>query len=337
MASVFSGVPGVPRHRGFRYGLAMTAAFSALAATAAADPLTEALGTPVTVTWAGLPLRTAAGRLGEAGGVAVVVDRRIDPDVRVSLDAVGEPLAEVVSRIAAAAGAEVAPYAGHVRIVPRGRGAAVAAAERVRERELRAVPRNLRAAVLAGGTASWAEGAVPGDVVASLADEAGIVIAGLDGLPHDHFPAGRLPPLPLAHRVDLLLAHFDRRVEWKPRQAPPKGGLVFRLVAIDDAAGATPPAPAVVKPPRPGTAAATYSLTVAAPLEELLATLARRFQLALAVDRPALARVGVAPGEIVRLELHDASREQMLDAILAPRGLGWRIEGDTLTVSAASR
>ena len=84
-------------------------------------------------------------------------------------------------------------------------------------------------------------------------------------------------------------------------------------------------------------AAATYTLTVAAPLEELLATLARRFALTLDLDRPGLARIGVAPGEIVRLEVRDASRDQLFDAIAKPRGLAWRIEGGTLFVSAAPR
>ena len=80
---------------------------------------------------------------------------------------------------------------------------------------------------------------------------------------------------------------------------------------------------------------ADYTLTVAATLEELLSTLARRFGLELALDGAGLARAGVAPAEIVRLELKDVSREQLLDAICAPRQLAWHIEGDTLSVSAA--
>ena len=81
----------------------------------------------------------------------------------------------------------------------------------------------------------------------------------------------------------------------------------------------------------------TYTLTVAAPLDELLATLARRFGLTLDLDHPALARVGVAPGEIVRLELRDAPRDALLDAITKPRGLTWLIEGGSLSISAAPR
>jgi hypothetical protein len=249
----------------------------------------------------------------------------------------------VLIRVAAAAGAEAAAYAGHVRLVPVGRGAALAAAERQRADELRRLPSRFRPAALARHETSWPDGALPREIVAADAARAGIVIAGLDDLPHDHFPAGLVPQLPLADRVDLILAHFDRRIEWKPRIARGSEEVAYPLVTIadaDPAAGGGRLLPEPSASPAPGQAGAgatTYTLTVAAPLEELLAALARRFALTLDLDRAGLARVGVAPGEIVRLELRDASRDQVLDAIAKPRRLAWRIEGDTLSVSAAPR
>ena len=323
------------------HGLALAAVFAAPAARAAEAPA-RALATPVTATWSGLPLRMAADRLSEIGGIAVVVDRRIDPDTLVSLQAEGDTLAAVLTRGANDAGAEAALYAGHVRLVPRGRGAALVATEKMRADELRRLPTRFRPAVLARREASWPDGAVPRELVAAAAAEAGIVIAGLDDLPHDHFPAARLPPLPLADRIDLLLAHFDRRVAWKPRTAR-GAAAVFPIVTIaaPDAAangGALLPDPtAAAAAGQADATATTFTLTVAAPLEELLAALARRFALTLDLDRAGLARAGVAPGEIVRLELRDATRGQVLDAILEPRGLSWRIEGDRLCVSAAVR
>jgi len=177
--------------------------------------------------------------------------------------------------------------------------------------------------------------------VARVAAEAGIEIDGLDALPHDHFPQARLDALTHADRLDLLLAHFDRRVEWRLRPGPRGERPMVALVGLPAAVAPAPPALHKTPPRRPGKAAlpgggpATYTLTVAAPLDELLSTLARRFGLELALDRPGLARAGVAPAEIVRLELKDVSREQLLDAICAPRQLTWHIEGDTLSVSAA--
>lgn len=322
-------------------GIALAAVLAAPVARAA-DALPRALATPVTAAWTGLPLRAAADRLAGIGGVAIVVDRRINPGTPVSLDADGEPLAAVLARVAAAAGAEAVAYAGHVRLVPLGRGAALAAAERLRADELRALAPRFRTAALASRKAQWPDGAVPREIIAAAAAEAGITLAGLDDLPHDHFPAAQLPSLPLAHRIDLLLAHFDRRVEWRPRIARGDQAAVYPIVAIAAAAadaGGEPLLPRASPAPGAGQAeaATTYTLTVAAPLEELLTTLARRFALTLDLDRPALARIGVAPGEIVRLEVRDASRDQLFDAITKSRGLAWRIEGQTLFVSAAPR
>ena len=302
-----------------------------------ADPVADALATPLTATWTGLPLRAAAERLAELGGAAVVVDRRIDPETRVAVDAASEPLAVVLAHVSHAAGAAVARYAGHLRIVPPDRAGGLAAAAAARNAELRALTPRLRTMVQAEAAWSWPEGAVPRDLVAAAAAQAGITIVGLDELPHDHFPAARLPALALCDRIDLLLAHFDRRVEWKPRAARGRDATLFALVPIPVADAAAPPPPArptSAPPPRPP--AATYSLTVAAPLDELLATLARRFTLELDLDRTALAQLGVAPGEIVRLDLRNVTRDQLLDAVLEPRGLGWRIDGGRLSVSAAA-
>ncbi len=330
------------RRRMALHGIALAAVLAAPPARAA-EAVARALATPVTATWTKLPLRAAADRLSEIGGIVIVVDRRIDPGTLVSLRAEGDTLDDVLIRVAAAAGAEAAAYAGHIRLVPVGRGAPLVAAEKRRADELRRLPTRLRPAALTRDETSWPDGAVPREIVAADAARAGIMIAGLDDLPHDHFPAALVPQLPLADRLDLILAHFDRRIEWKPRVARGSDEVAYPLVTIADApadAGGRRLLPEPSASPAPGQAGAgatTYTLTVAAPLEELLAALARRFALTLDLDRAGLARVGVAPGEIVRLELRDASRDQVLDAIAKPRRLAWQIEGDTLSVSGAPR
>jgi len=308
-----------------------------------ADPVARALSTPVNAAWTGRTLRTAAARLGELGGCAVVVDRRLDPDTPITLDVADEPLADVLAAVADAAGGEVVTYAGHVRVVPRGRAGELCAADAARAAELKALPAATRGRLRAGAAASWSDGAVPRDLVAQAATEGGFLLTDLSSLPHDHFPAATLPLLGLADRIDLLLAHFDRRVEW--RSLPAGGGdggyAVVAIAPPDTTVGAgvtdadRPPPKRTARPRPPSDAAATYTLTVAAPLDELLATLARRLGLALELDVASLRRRGVAPGEIVRLEVRDASRDQLLDAILGPRGLLWRIDGRTLAVSAA--
>jgi hypothetical protein len=76
---------------------------------------------------------------------------------------------------------------------------------------------------------------------------------------------------------------------------------------------------------------------VAAPLEELLATLAVKLGLTLDLDRESLRHAGIAPGEIVRATVKDASRDELLAAILGPLDLTWTITRDTLRVFAATK
>jgi hypothetical protein len=286
--------------------------------------------------WTGVPLREVAARLSGLGGVAVVVDRRLDPTVPVTLAASGEPLDKVLEAVAAQAGAEVALLAGHARITPASGAARARAGEAIREQEIRGLEPSLARLARARRAWAWPDGARPCDLVAAAAADAGIALAGLDTLPHDHFPAADLPPLPLAERLDLVLAHFDARVEWKRNAAPAGQRAAFQIVPIAATATAPPRTPPwqlkEAAPRRPPEFATTYSLKVAAPLDELLAALAKQFGLSLDLDRAALEQLGVSPREIVRLDVKDASREALLDAVLDPLGLGWQIEGKTLRV-----
>jgi hypothetical protein len=310
--------------------IAATAIFSALwMADAHAAPTIDAH-------WTGVPLREVAARLTDRGGVAIVVDRRLDPSAPIALAASGEPLDTVLEAVAAQGGAEVALLDGHARIAPAAAAALARAGEAAREQEIRRLEPKLQRLAQARRAWTWPDGAQPRDLLAAAAAEAGIAIEGLGTLPHDHFPAADLPPLPLAERLDLVLAHFDRRIEWKQTAAPAAQRPVFQIVPIAATASTaprqTPWSPRATRPPRSPDVAHTYSLRVAAPLDELLTTLAKRFGLSLDLDRAALEGRGIAPREIVRLDVKDASREALLDAVLDPLGLGWQIEGKTLRV-----
>ena len=78
-----------------------------------------------------------------------------------------------------------------------------------------------------------------------------------------------------------------------------------------------------------------YTLRVAAPFDELLAAISQRLKLKPAIDTQSLKARGINPKEIIRLEIKDASQDQLLDAIVRPLGLGWSIERDDLSISAS--
>ena len=306
----------------------------ALWLAAAAWGTAAGLDDPVRASWKALPLREWSMRAAELAGRPVILDRRLDPDTPVTCAGDGRPLRDVMAAVAGAADAEVAELRSSIRLVPRGRRELCERAEDARDRELARLPAEPRTALRARGPWTWPMAARPRDLVAAVAAEAGV--AALDGiadLPHDHFPAADLPALSRAERLDLVLGHFDRRVEWRTVGGAARGAIVPLDTNLPPPRRAPPrrPADRTPRPPQAG----GFSLRVAAPLDELLAALAGQFGLELELDQDSLRARGISPQEIVRADVRDAPRDQLLDQVLGPVGLAWRIEGQRLRVHAA--
>ena len=154
-------------------------------------------------------------------------------------------------------------------------------------------------------------------------------------MPHDHLPATSLPPLQLAERLDLLLASFDLRVDWSAA-----GGTIVPIDAGVDPLDGTGIRSKPVRPIRPRevpkrAGIAVYSLRLEAPLNQAVPAVAKSLGLASSLDEASLAARGIAPGEIVRVDARDLSRDELLDAIVATLDLEWTIEDETLRVFAA--
>jgi hypothetical protein len=299
------------------------------------------LDAAVRASWTRLPVRQWADRAGRIAGMPVIIDRRIDPGIAVSLDCEGEPLAAVLDRVAALAGARAEPLESSIRIVPASRTGFARGAEASREAAIDKLPAKLRTALRKRAEWEWPDAARPRDLVAAAAAAGGVTLTGLDAIPHDHFPAASLSPLSLAERLDLVLAHFDLRVEWTAG-----GGAIVPLVAPAGDA----PQPTVAdrnagppeRPRRGGKKTVTvrdvYTLRVEAPLDQALHAIATRVGLtAVEIDQASLAARGIAPAEIVRVDVHEVSRDELLDAIVKPPGLAWSITDDRLRVFAPPR
>ncbi len=328
-------------------GLLLPAVALPAARAQAADRTVErtvaGLDTSVQATWTRVPLRDWAARVTPLAGKPVILDRRIDPDYPVTRTARGESLGDVLRAVAKEAGATVEDLPGAIRLVTAETGGRATAAAADRDRRLAAIPASQRKPLLKSEPWTWPAGARPRDLVAAALAAAGLAVEGLDTIPHDHFPAADLPPLPLAERLDIMLAHFDQRILW----SADRGRVTGRVVAIDaeitpgpagrpDRRAATDPPRREVAPPRRSVKVRDeFTLRLEAPLDQALAAIAGRLGLELDLDRASLAARGIAPGEIVRAEVEKASRDRLLDAVLQPVGLQWKIEGERLRVFAA--
>ena len=308
-----------------------------VARTARPSPEADAVSSldqPVHARWTGLPLADWTDRASQLAGRPVVLDRRIDPERLVTLECDGDALETVLAKVARDADAAVEVLDSSIRIVPSASLGRAAAAERARTREVAAAAADLRRKVLTREPWHWTAGATPRALIEDAAQAAGIEIADRDRVPHDHLRAASLPALTLGERLDLVLAHYDLRVAWGTRP---------RIVAVE-AAGADAGADAVAtgsrargstSPRRPrGAGIDVFTLRLEAPLDEALAAIATRLGLDLDLDRDSLAARGMQPGEIVRTQVTDASREALLNAVVGPLGLRWSITDKRLRVFA---
>lgn len=292
------------------------------------DHAVAPLDRPVHARWTGLPLADWTERVSQLAGRPVVLDRRVDPERLVTLECDGDALESVLARVARDADAAVEVLASSIRLVPSAALGRATAAERIRTREVAAGAPDLRRKALAREPWHWTAGATPRALVGDATAAAGIEIADLDRVPHDHLRAASLPALTLGERLDLVLAHYDLRVAWGTRPR------IVAAEAADTVPTGAPPrgSPSTRRPRGPGVD--VFTLRLEAPLDQALAAIAARLGLVLELDRDSLAARGLQPGEIVRAQVTDASREALLDAVVGPLGLRWTIADKRLRVFA---
>jgi hypothetical protein len=171
--------------------------------------LEERLAAPVSVSWTNTPAGRALRSLAAAQQLAIVLDRRVDPDRQISLALAGEPLAAGLRKIAVALEAgycQLGPiaYVGPPRMAQRLRTLAA-----LRMEEVRRLPSERVREFLRLRASAWDDLAEPRKLLAELAEQAGVRLVGDEKVPHDLWPASDLPPLAWVDRLTLLLAQFN--------------------------------------------------------------------------------------------------------------------------------
>lgn len=172
--------------------------------------MTVALQRPISISSTAVPLKQTLDHLSKSQRVAVVLDRRIDPNQRVEIDAANLPLKEVLDRIARQSNSQASYLPDVIYIGP------AATAEKLRtilamiDKNLATLSAEQRTVWRATAPLTWSDRSTPRRIAELLAAQGSIRLVGIEALPHDLWAGVSTPPLPLYVRLGLVLVQFDR-------------------------------------------------------------------------------------------------------------------------------
>ena len=164
---------------------------------------------PISVRWSGQELRTALQNLSKAQHIAIFLDRRIDPGQTLELTLNDVFLEIGLQEIADSQELGLSLFDEVAYFGPPDAAADLRTLAALALDEVRLVPAGKRAALLDRKALNWPELTKPRDLIAKLAEDAGLKVVGLDRVPHDLWPAGSWPPMRLTDRLSLLAIGFD--------------------------------------------------------------------------------------------------------------------------------
>jgi hypothetical protein len=289
-----------------------------------------------TIHWQRVPLGEAIGRLRDLFDDAVFVDRRVDPTMRVTLDIESASAEEVVAAVANAKDLGVARLGSVVYLGPSAAAGQLRAIAVARMQDAKRLPADVRPAISERRQTTWERLAEPRRVIKSAAEERGWRIANAETIPHDLWSSGRLPALSLTDQLTVLLVGFDLTFKLQPQDQSIE---IVPLKAVPKASGTqattkqSPPSAKASKPKQG--ARQQYTLRVQEQrVGAVLETLANRLNWTIQIDEVGIRKAGKSLDTRVSFSVNKADQDQLLEALLKPAGLDFRVDGDRVRIIA---
>lgn len=161
------------------------------------------------VFWSGVPLRTVVRSLSTNQRIAILMDRRVDPEQPVDLSLSDVAVRTLLERIAEPRGLGWTQIGSVVYLGPAETAAILRTLSALRHDDVAKLPPGAAAVFRRSEPLAWEDFATPRELFGRLAQAAGRTVAGLDRVPHDLWAAADLPPLPWVDRLTLLAVQFD--------------------------------------------------------------------------------------------------------------------------------
>ena len=325
-----------------------------------AEDVRRQLEQPVSISWSGVPLRQAVGNLARSQRVAMMLDRRVDPDQEIEMALNDVPLREALLRIAAKLNLGMSQVGPVMYLGPAITAERLQTIVELRKQEIGRLAPAPRAALIAPKPCKWEMLSTPQELLTAAARDYGVRVGPSAELPHDLWPAGELPAVGLAERVSLIAAQFDLTF-----QLSSDGSTIHLLPmpkqpVLEKSYAATTPAAAIgrlknvvkhseliagdrkivvrgpaeeheivasvlsgktVRRTTVGQGKTVYQLNIVMPVGRLIRELGPKLNLEIEIDEQAIQRANRSLDKDVNVSIKDASEEQLLKAVLEPAGL----------------
>ena len=171
--------------------------------------LQQQLEQPVSGSWSRISLRRALKRFARSVRVAIVLDRRVDPSRSLELTLQPQPLETALEQIAAEQKIGVAMLGPVAYFGPPETTVRLRTASALQHEALAKLPLSAKRKLLQAKAWRWADATEPTALLAQLAKEAGVKIAGHQLVQHDLWTETDLPALAWIDRLALVAIQFD--------------------------------------------------------------------------------------------------------------------------------
>ncbi len=188
------------------------------------------LQSKVTVIWSGSSsnLRSVLSNISSRERVAVLLDRRVDPNRPVDLSMRDVPINTLLQGLVQSLDLGICLVEDVVYIGPKHVASKLSMLAKTRTEELRNLPQVTARRFAAKQGWGWQDLATPRELIQELTESQGIAVHGIEHVPHDLWASKDFPPLSFVKRMSLILAGFDLTFEYA------RDGSAIKLVRLPD-------------------------------------------------------------------------------------------------------
>lgn len=325
----------------------------------------------VGIHWAGNPLRNALASLSRSQGVAIFLDRRVDPDEPIEVSVQDTPVRRLLQDLAAHVEQGTCRVGPVVYVGPKRTVSVLATLAALRGDESRWLPSAAQSRLWRPKPMAWPELTRPRELVDRLATEVGLTVDGIEQVPHDLWPEIDLPPMTFIERMQLVLAGFHMTFECSPdgstirlvpmpetaaleRTYPLRGrradvtavlssrfpnaritseaGKITVIGTVEDHEAIKRLIDGRTERPKPANSPAEGETVYTLKIEGPVGKIASGLAAKLGLQIEVDQRATPKLSELITLDVKEVSMEELLEALLSPAGLSYELTGDRLRV-----